>query len=112
VSRYLKERSPTVQIIGVQPEEGASIPGIRCWPAAYLPRIYDDRHIDQEILVSQALAEDTMRQLAEQEGIFCGVSSGGSVAIALQLSATLQNAVIVAVICDRGDRYLSMGVFG
>ena len=112
VSRYLKERSPAVQIIGVQPEEGASIPGIRCWPAAYLPSIYDDRHIDQEILVSQALAEETMRQLAEQEGIFCGVSSGGSVAIALQLSATLQNAVIVAVICDRGDRYLSMGVFG
>ena len=111
VSRYLKTQNPEVQIIGVQPEEGACIPGIRCWPEAYLPSIYDGQHIDQEILVSQALAEQTTRELATTEGIFCGVSSGGSVAVALQLSKTVQNAVIVAIVCDRGDRYLSTDVF-
>lgn len=111
VSRYLKAQNPAVQIIGVQPAEGASIPGIRRWPKEYLPSIYDNQHIDQEISVTQTLAEQTTRQLATVEGIFCGVSSGGSVAVALQISETVQNAVIVAIVCDRGDRYLSTGVF-
>jgi cysteine synthase B len=111
VSRYLKAQNTAVQIIGVQPEEGACIPGIRCWPEDYLPSIYDGSCIDQEILVSQALAEQTTRELAITEGIFCGISSGGSVAVALQLSEMLENAVIVAIVCDRGDRYLSTGVF-
>lgn len=111
VSRYLKAQNPAVQIIGVQPAEGASIPGIRRWPKEYLPSIYDNQHIDQEISVTQTLAEQTTRQLATVEGIFCGVSSGGSVAVALQISETVQNAVIVAIVCDRGDRYLSTDVF-
>lgn len=111
VSTYLKEMNPAIQIIGLQPKEGSSIPGIRRWPAAYLPKIFDPARVDQVLDIDQVLAENTMRALATQEGIFCGVSSGGAVAAALQISATVQNAVIVAVICDRGDRYLSTGVF-
>lgn len=111
VSRYLKERNPDVQIIGLQPEEGSAIPGIRRWPEAYLPKIYDATRVDRVLDVSQQDAENTMRALAREEGIFCGVSSGGSIAAALKLSAQVENAVIVAIICDRGDRYLSTGVF-
>jgi cysteine synthase B len=111
VSRFLKEQDPAIRIIGLQPEDGASIPGIRRWPQEYLPKIFDAKRVDQVINMSQQLAETTMRDLAEREGIFCGVSSGGAVAGALQLSATLENAVIVAIICDRGDRYLSSGLF-
>ena len=109
--RYLKEQSPAVQIIGVQPEEGSSIPGIRRWPEAYLPKIYDPAGVDRIIDVSQALAEQTARDLAAREGIFGGVSSGGAVAAALRLSQEVSGAVIVAIVCDRGDRYLSTGVF-
>ena len=111
VSRFLKEKNPAIQIVGLQPEEGASIPGIRRWPQEYLPKIFDDTRVDQTINMSQTLAEETMRDLAAKEGIFCGVSSGGAVAGALQLSQQLENAVIVAIICDRGDRYLSSGLF-
>ncbi len=110
-ARYLKERNPAVQIIGVQPTEGSSIPGIRRWPAEYLPKIFDRSRIDREMDVSQAEAEETTRRLAREEGIFCGISSGGAVAAALRLSAELRDAVIVAIVCDRGDRYLSTGVF-
>jgi len=109
--RYLKEKNAGVQIIGVQPEEGASIPGIRRWPVEYLPSIYDPSLVDREIDVGQALAEETTRRLAAEEGIFCGISSGGAVAAALQLSQEMDNATIVSIICDRGDRYLSTGVF-
>jgi len=111
VSRYLKERNPDVRIVGLQPSEGASIPGIRRWPEAYLPKIFDAKAVDQVMDIGQVEAETTMRALAEKEGIFCGVSSGGSIAAALQLSQTVENAVIVGIICDRGDRYLSTGVF-
>ncbi len=111
VSRYLKEQNPDVRIIGLQPQEGASIPGIRRWPEAYLPGIFDESRVDQVLDIGQKEAEDTMRALASREGIFCGVSSGGAVAGALRLSAQVENAVIVAIICDRGDRYLSTGVF-
>ncbi|MCG5512656.1 cysteine synthase CysM [Ectothiorhodospira shaposhnikovii] len=111
VSRYLKEQNPGVRIIGVQPAEGAAIPGIRRWPEAYLPRIYEPERVDTVMDVSQGEAEDTMRRLAAEEGIFAGVSSGGAVAAALRLSAELENAVIVAIICDRGDRYISTGVY-
>lgn len=111
VSRYLKERNPDVRIIGLQPKEGASIPGIRRWPEAYLPKIFDAARVDEVIDIGQQEAEDNMRALAREEGIFCGVSSGGSIAAALQLSEQVENAVIVAIICDRGDRYLSTGVF-
>lgn len=110
-SRYLKSQNPKVQIIGLQPQEGAAIPGIRKWPQEYLPEIFDDRHIDQVVSMSQERAENTMRELARKEGIFCGVSSGGAVAAALALNEQVENAVIVAIICDRGDRYLSSGVF-
>jgi S-sulfo-L-cysteine synthase (O-acetyl-L-serine-dependent) len=110
-SRYLKEQNPAIQIIGLQPDEGASIPGIRRWPEAYLPKIYSRDRVDAIVNMPQQLAEDTMRDLARKEGIFCGVSSGGSVAAALTLSKQLENAVIVAIICDRGDRYLSSGLF-
>jgi len=110
-ARFLKEQNPDIQIIGVQPEEGASIPGIRRWPEEYLPRIFDRSAIDREMDVSQTLAEETTRQLAAREGIFAGISSGGAVAAALQLSKEVENATIVAIICDRGDRYLSTGVF-
>ena len=111
VSRYLKEKNPAVQIIGLQPIDGASIPGIRRWPEAYLPTIFERERVDVVVDTSQQAAEDTMRRLAREEGIFCGVSSGGSVWAALELSKTVENAVIVAIICDRGDRYLSTGVF-
>jgi cysteine synthase B len=110
-SAYLKQQNPDVQIIGLQPLEGSSIPGIRRWPEAYLPAIYDAARVDRVIDISQQESEHTMRELARREGIFCGVSSGGSIAAALRLSAELENAVIVAIICDRGDRYLSTGVF-
>jgi cysteine synthase B len=111
VSRYLKEQNPAVQVIGVQPSVGASIPGIRRWPEAYLPSIFESERVDQTLDVTQEEAEETMRQLARQEGIFAGVSSGGALAVALRLSKQLENAVIVSIVCDRGDRYLSTGVF-
>lgn len=109
--RYLRERKPEVEIIGVQPEDGSNIPGIRRWPEAYLPRIYQPSGVDRIIDVSQALAERTTRELAAAEGIFAGVSSGGAVAAALRLSGEISGAVIVVIVCDRGDRYLSTGVF-
>ena len=109
--RYFKEKNPAIQIIGVQPEEGAQIPGIRKWPQAYLPKIYDERQVDRIMLVSQTEAEDMTRQLAREEGIFAGISSGGALAMALRISAEVDNAVIVFIVCDRGDRYLSTGVF-
>ena len=110
-SRYLKEMNPGVQVVGVRPAEGASIPGIRRWPEAYLPAIFDRSRIDMELDVTQAEAEETTRRLAAEEGIFCGISSGGAVAAALALSRQVENAVIVSIVCDRGDRYLSTGVF-
>ncbi|HEY5602867.1 MAG TPA: cysteine synthase CysM [Gammaproteobacteria bacterium] len=110
-SRFFKEKNPAIQVIGVQPEEGASIPGIRRWPKEYLPRIYDPACVDRIIDISQAVAENTTRALAAKEGIFAGISSGGAVAAALKLSQEVSNALIVAIICDRGDRYLSTGVF-
>lgn len=110
-SRFLKEQNPAVQIIGLQPQDGSQIPGIRRWPAAYLPKIFDATRVDSVLDVSQKDAENTMRALAKEEGIFCGVSSGGSVAGALRLSEQVENAIIVCIICDRGDRYLSTGVF-
>ena len=110
-SRYLKEQNPGIEVVGLQPAEGASIPGIRRWPEAYLPAIFDDQNIDRVEAVSQADAEQAMRDLARHEGIFAGVSSGGAIATALKLSEELENAVIVAIICDRGDRYLSAGYF-
>jgi len=110
-SRFLKEQNTAVEIVGVQPSEGSSIPGIRRWPKEYLPKIYDETRVDKIIDVTQQQAEDTTRALAAQEGIFAGISSGGAVAAALQLSTQVENAVIVSIICDRGDRYLSTGVF-
>jgi cysteine synthase B len=110
-SRYLKEQNPAVQIIGLQPAEGAAIPGIRRWPQAYMPSIFEPHRVDRILDMAQHEAEQTMRLLAEKEGLFCGVSSGGAVAGALRISAEVENAVIVAIICDRGDRYLSTGVF-
>ena len=110
-SRYLKEQNPDIQVVGVQPEEGSKIPGIRRWPKEYLPGIFDEHRVDQTIDINQQLAEDTTRRLAAEEGIFCGISSGGAVAAALKLSEHLENALIVSIICDRGDRYLSTGVF-
>jgi cysteine synthase B len=110
-SRYLKERNPAIQIIGVQPEEGAQIPGIRKWPPEYLPSICDFSRIDRMIYVGQAEAEETTRRLAREEGIFAGISSGGALWAALQMSHEVENAVIVSIVCDRGDRYLSTGVF-
>jgi cysteine synthase B len=111
VSRYLKEQNPGVQIVGVQPAEGASIPGIRRWPEAYLPSIFEPQRVDMTLDVTQQEAEETMRLLASREGIFAGVSSGGALAAALRLSQQVENAVIVSIVCDRGDRYLSTGVF-
>jgi len=111
VSRYLKERNPAVRIVGCQPEEGSQIPGIRKWPEAYLPKIYDKSRVDRLEYVSQAEAEEATRRLAREEGIFCGISSGGATAVALRLAGELSDAVIVTIICDRGDRYLSTGVF-
>lgn len=110
-SRYLKEQNPNIQIIGLQPSDGASIPGIRRWPKEYIPSIYDESYIDKIVDMGQQQAEDAMRLLAKEEGIFAGVSSGGSIAAALQLSEEVTNAIIVAIVCDRGDRYLSSGVF-
>jgi cysteine synthase B len=111
VSRYLKEQNPAIQIIGVQPEEGSQIPGIRKWPEAYLPKIYDAKRVDALRYVNQAQAENTTRQLAAKEGIFAGISSGGGLYTALKLSQEVEDAVIVTIVCDRGDRYLSTGVF-
>ncbi len=109
--RFLKERSPRVQVIGVQPGPGAQIPGIRAWPKEYLPKIFDPKRVDRILEVTQAESEDMARRLAREEGIFCGISSGGAVAAALRLSQELNDAEIVTIICDRGDRYLSTGVF-
>ena len=111
VSQYLKEQNPAIQIIGAQPEEGSQIPGIRKWPEAYLPKIYDQARVDQIESVSQAAAEQMARRLAAEEGIFCGISAAGACEIALRVSQTVKNATIVFVVCDRGDRYLSTGVF-
>ena len=115
VSTYLKEQNPSIEIIGVQPEDGSQIPGIRRWPKAYLPKIFDATKVDRTIDVGQAQAEQTMRLLATQEGIFAGVSSGGAMAVALQVAAEQEalgnEAVIVSIVCDRGDRYLSTGVY-
>lgn len=110
-SRYFKEVNPNIQIIGVQPEEGAQIPGIRKWPEAYLPKIYSPKNVDALEYVGQQDAEVMMRRLASEEGIFCGVSSGGALSVALRISQQVQNATIVFIVCDRGDRYLSTGVF-
>jgi S-sulfo-L-cysteine synthase (O-acetyl-L-serine-dependent) len=109
--RYLKERNPKIQIVGCQPEEGSQIPGIRKWPEAYLPKIYEKGRVDRLEYVNQADAEDMTRRLAREEGIFAGISSGGATAVALRIAKDLKNAVIVTIICDRGDRYLSTGVF-
>lgn len=111
ISRYLKEQNPNIEIIGLQPAEGSSVPGIRRWPKEYLPTIFDETRVDQVMDITQDEAEQTMRRLAKEEDIFCGVSSGGAVSAALRLSEQVDNAVIVAIICDRGDRYLSTGVF-
>ena len=110
-SRFFKEQQPAIKIVGVQPEEGAQIPGIRKWSPAYLPKIYDANRIDELLYVSQNEAEDLTRRLASEEGIFAGISSGGALAAALRISAQVENAVIVFIVCDRGDRYLSTGVF-
>ncbi len=110
-SRFFKEKNPNIQIIGVQPEEGAQIPGIRKWPEAYLPKIYDGKNVDRLEYVSQPDAEEMTRRLAREEGIFCGVSSGGALCVALRISQQVENAVIAFIVCDRGDRYLSTGVF-
>ena len=111
VSHYLKEQNPAIQIIGAQPEEGSQIPGIRKWPEAYLPKIYDKARVDQIESVSQAAAEQMARRMAAEEGIFCGISAAGACEIALRVSQTVENATIVFIVCDRGDRYLSTGVF-
>ncbi|MEQ6341487.1 MAG: cysteine synthase CysM [Gammaproteobacteria bacterium] len=111
VSRYLKEQNPAIQIVGVHPEEGANIPGIRRWPKEYLPKIYDASRVDRVMEVGQMEAEETTRLLAAREGIFAGISSGGALYAALRLSQEVENAVIVSIACDRGDRYLSTGVF-
>lgn len=111
VSRYLKEKNPQIQIIGAQPSEGSRIPGIRKWADAYLPKIYDSTYVDRIELVSQADAENMARRLAREEGIFCGISAAGALCVALRASERLQNATIVFIVCDRGDRYLSTGVF-
>jgi len=110
-SRFFKEQSSNIQIIGVQPEEGAQIPGIRKWPQAYLPKIYNGKNVDSLEYVSQSAAEEMTRRLAREEGIFCGISSGGALAVALRISQRVENATIVFIVCDRGDRYLSTGVF-
>lgn len=110
-SRFLKEKNPDIQIIGCQPDEGSQIPGIRKWPEAYLPKIYDPRHVDRLEYVGQAEAEAMTRRLAREEGIFAGISSGGALHVALRIAQQVENAVIVSIVCDRGDRYLSTGVF-
>jgi cysteine synthase B len=110
-ARYFKEKNPKIQIVGCQPEEGSQIPGIRKWPEAYLPKIYDKARVDRLEYVSQADAEEMARRLAREEGIFAGISSGGATVVALRIARELKNAVVVTIICDRGDRYLSTGVF-
>ncbi|MGA8031074.1 MAG: cysteine synthase CysM [Casimicrobiaceae bacterium] len=110
-SRFLKEKNAAIQVVGAQPDEGSSIPGIRKWPEAYLPKIFDARRVDRVENVSQADAEEMARRLAREEGIFCGISSGGACAIALRIAQAVENATIVFIVCDRGDRYLSTGVF-
>jgi cysteine synthase B len=110
-SRYFKEMNPSIRIIGAQPEEGAQIPGIRKWPEAYLPKIYNRQNVDRLENVGQKDAEEMTRRLAREEGIFCGISSGGALSVALRISQQVQNATIVFIVCDRGDRYLSTGVF-
>ncbi|OGS77057.1 MAG: cysteine synthase B [Gallionellales bacterium GWA2_55_18] len=110
-SRFFKEKNPNIQIIGVQPEEGAQIPGIRKWQLAYLPKIYDGKNVDRLEYVNQPDAEELTQRLAHEEGIFCGISSGGALAVALRISQQVENATIVFIVCDRGDRYLSTGVF-
>ena len=110
-AKYLKSMNPDIKIIGVQPEEDASIPGIRKWPEEYLPKIYDDKNIDEIIYITQEQAENTTKELAEKEGIFSGPSSGGTTFVALEVAAKEENAVIVSIICDRGDRYISTGIF-
>jgi cysteine synthase B len=112
VGRFLKERNPAIQIIGAQPSEGSHIPGIRKWPDAYLPRIYEPARVDRLELVTQADAEAMTRRLSAEEGISCGPSAGGACLIALRIASTVQKATIVFVVCDRGDRYLSTGLFG
>ena len=109
---FLKEQNSNIQVIGVQPEEGAKIPGIRKWSEAYIPSIFNPKVVDDIMLVSQSEAEETAQRMAEEEGIFCGMSSGGCTAIALRLAAKLQSGMVVSIVCDRGDRYLSSGVFG
>jgi cysteine synthase B len=111
VGRYLKQRNPAVRIVGAQPAEGSRIPGIRKWPAAYLPKIYDPSQVDETVLVSQADAEDMARRLAREEGLFAGISAAGACWVALQMAKVLTGATIVFIVCDRGDRYLSTGVF-
>lgn len=111
VSQYLKAQNPAIRIIGCQPEDGSQIPGIRKWPEAYLPKIYDGSRVDQIEYVSQSDAEDITRRLVREEGIFAGISSGGAMAVALRIAAQVENAVIVSIVCDRGDRYLSTGIF-
>ncbi|RJG05249.1 cysteine synthase CysM [Noviherbaspirillum cavernae] len=111
VSRYLKEKNPQIEIIGAQPDEGSQIPGIRKWPEAYLPKIYDKSNVDRLEYVSQAAAEHMARRMAVEEGIFCGISAAGACEVALRISQTVENATIVFIVCDRGDRYLSTGVF-
>ena len=111
VSRFLKEKNPAIQVIGAQPAEGSRIPGIRKWPQAYLPKIYDATHVDELVSVSQEDAEDMCRRLAREEGIFAGVSAAGALWVALEISRRVENATIVFVVCDRGDRYLSTGIF-
>jgi cysteine synthase B len=110
-SRYLKEQNPAIEIIGLQPQDGSAIPGIRRWPQEYLPSIYDASRVDRVLDITQTEAEEMMRRMAREEGIFCGVSSGGAVAAMLKLAREVENAVMVAIICDRGDRYLSSGLF-
>ena len=111
VSRYLKEQNPDIQIVGVQPQDGSSIPGIRRWPEAYLPKIYEPDRVDRIIDVSAAESEEMARRLAIEEGVFSGVSSGGAMLAALQVANEVENAVIVSIVCDRGDRYVSSGLF-
>jgi cysteine synthase B len=111
VSQFLKEKNPSVRIIGAQPEEGSRIPGIRKWPQEYMPKIFDPRRVDQVVNVSQDAAEEMCRRLAREEGIFAGISAAGALWVALEIARTVENATIVFVVCDRGDRYLSTGVF-
>ena len=111
VSRFLKEQSPAVRIVGAQPQEGSRIPGIRKWPEAYMPKIYDARHVDETVLVSQVDAEEMARRMAREEGLFAGISAAGACWVALQIAKQVENATVVFIVCDRGDRYLSTGVF-